>query len=238
MNIRTGLLSIGFLLSCSVSMAQDRSNHSPLYLASQYLGKQIDITAQLVRITLFKTDSIHPPSSFIPFPIDSVVIFVSVKIDSAVFKEVVGRSGETKIYKRSFSVYLDKDSGRLLKIESNITSSTRDVMPDPALTILEQRLLSQNIDYSGLPDSIYTSFMDVIENCPYSPHLADRISAIYILDSADTEKEAKPIWVISLIGMPPIKISGRFEKSVPLEMRNFIRIEIDGITGKTLRASN
>lgn len=238
MIIKVRLIFIGILCSFSLIMAQNRGNNSPIYLAGQYLGRQLVMDTQLVNTVYLKTDSIQSVSSLIPFPIDSVKNIIIVTIDSGVIKEITDRLGVTKTYTRPFSVYLDKESGKLLKIESNISSGTGDVKPDSALTNLEKRLLSKNINFIGLPDSILTSFIDIIENCPFSPHLADKISAIYILDSAITEKRIRHVWVISLIGIPPLKLSGEFAYRVPEQMRNFIRIVLDGVTGKVLTASN
>ncbi|MEW5796989.1 MAG: hypothetical protein AB1772_11595 [Candidatus Zixiibacteriota bacterium] len=161
-----------------------------------------------------------------------------VDFDDVLIREVKSDQGVTVEMRRSITAYLDSLSGKLIMVQS-IRPSDR-IISDREMPLAErERALLSSPKYRGLPDSLSLDFVSVLQHCPFSPHLAERIAGVYIYEPKNNYPDSLiPVWVISLVGIPPVPVIGvpdmDMSNPVPEYMRNARQVVIDARTGKEL----
>jgi len=92
-------------------------------------------------------------------------------------------------------------------------------------------------EYLGFPDDLpAVDFGTAIKACQYSPFVAKRVVGQYVILSKD-EREHRPVWVITLWGIPPLKPIGGDADWIPIYQLNHIRQVVDAVTGNLLFTS-
>ena len=163
---------------------------------------------------------------------------VKLKLKSAV-------PGFNDRYTRNFNVLLDPNTGNLLKITSKYEGYDPNMRPEPNAIDAEIQLSRQNEKYLDFPDMLPNiNFLDAIDAVGAkgigSPFLAKEIYGLYIMHSIDNS-EARPVWIITLRGLPPrvrhIPFGLSEEALPPAWTRTFIRNVIDAQNGDVLFAT-
>lgn len=148
----------------------------------------------------------------------------------------------TDQYVRRFIVLLDPTTGQLLKIESTYSGVALDMRPEPSSEIATSQLQAMEEVYLHFPtEEPEISFLDaldsVLSNGIGAPFLAKEIIAVYVVHSK-MESNPRPVWAITLRGIPPLPARGPSANAVPVWQRNHIRNIIDARNGKCLFAVN
>jgi len=143
-----------------------------------------------------------------------------------------------------FDVFLDKETGRLLKIASISSILDTSIAPEPPAENAERQLSEDGELYSGFPTSqTLISFRTALNSCMlFNPFKAKEISALLILYSAKAYPDyvsPKPVWAITLRGIKPRPSPQPIRNAppVPLYQSNYIRQLINAATGKAMIAS-
>jgi hypothetical protein len=159
---------------------------------------------------------------------------VSLKLKSAVpnFKDR---------YVRTFFVVIDQQTGQLLRITSESAGTATDLRSPPTADTAETQLRASGETYHDLPLEVpKVSFLDaldaVLSRGKGSPFLAQRIRAAYVIES-DGGAAPRPVWAITLEGIPPMQPHGRRPTEVPAWQRDHIRNIVDATSGAVLFAT-
>jgi len=162
-----------------------------------------------------------------------------VDFDDVLIREVKSDQGGAVEMRRTITAYLDRLSGRLIMVQS-IQPSDREITDREMPPADRERALLQSPRFRGLPDSLTLDFVSALQHCPFSPHLAERIAAVYIYETKkDAPDSLIPVWVISLVGIPQVRMGTAFmDSAVPDHMINAMQVVIDARTGRPLRSRN
>ncbi|GMV96053.1 MAG: hypothetical protein HRF43_08465 [Phycisphaerae bacterium] len=140
---------------------------------------------------------------------------------------------------RKFIVLLDESMSKVLSIRSEFKGATGDMRPEPCIALPEN-----GESYTGPPDvEPKLTFIDAVDAVLSkgigSPYLAKEIYGSYVMYSKPGS-DARPVWVITLRGLPPIPSYGRppGAPEPPAWMRNRRRNVVDAMTGEVLFATN
>lgn len=148
-------------------------------------------------------------------------------------------------YVRKFQVFVDPNTGHLLKVTSTFDGNDPDMLPEPPAAVAETRMKnSGNEMYHGFPaEAPKLSFLDALDiicsrGYP-SPFVAKEIYAVYVIESKMGSRR-RPVWAITLRGIPPIappRPPG-VTKDSPVWQRNHIRVVVNARNGKMLFATS
>lgn len=132
---------------------------------------------------------------------------------------------------RVFAVLLEPRQGHLLFLTWPYSSRAL-----PTSRSAEKQLRSEGEVYSGYPDKTpNVSFVAALERLPAKE--AREIEAVYVLHSHQGS-QPKPVWIITLRGLPPIPAHGPHADTVPASQRNHLRYVVDASTGQVLFSTN
>jgi len=144
---------------------------------------------------------------------------------------------DDKIFNRNFDVFIDSLSGNLLKItcQNGIIDST--LCPPMDAKYAEEQILKAGGQYLGIPtEQPKIDFKTALMSCPYNPLTAKKIIGQYVRYTSGN-RPPKDVWMITLIGIPPIQPKGGKADWIPIYQRNRIRIAVDAVTGKVIFAT-
>ncbi|MCP4703434.1 MAG: hypothetical protein GY865_02390 [candidate division Zixibacteria bacterium] len=138
---------------------------------------------------------------------------------------------------RDFDIYIDSISGKLLKIECQY--GTKDLALCPILDkkSAEKQISDGGHKYLSIPDDRpKIDFYAALLACPYDPLSAKEILGQYVYFSYGN-RPPRPVWIITLVGISPIKLFGPDSDWVPEYQLNRVRQIIDAETGKVILTS-
>jgi hypothetical protein len=153
---------------------------------------------------------------------------------------------------RKFSILVDSNSGKLLKITSKYDGFDPDMKPEPNAASAE-RQIGGNEKYLGFPDTpptiTFLKALDILnEKAVSKPTSAKEIDAYYISwSSNDMSWISKTIlgqhnvWVITLRGVPALpggSWPGEDVSKIKKWSINHLRIVLDAETGEILSQGN
>lgn len=147
-------------------------------------------------------------------------------------------SGFEDSFDRTFDVLVDAANGQILKIASRWPEGVPEISPEPpAWSAQEQMQRSGFEKYHGFPqDDPSLTFLEaldvVLREGVGSPFSAKQITAHYVVRS-HMRSEPKPVWAITLRGIPPIHAAF---PGVPEDARNHLRNIVDARTGEWISA--
>jgi hypothetical protein len=145
-------------------------------------------------------------------------------------------------YQREFRVILLERGGQLVGVSSRYEGEDPDMREPPSAESAQRQLQGGSEVYTGLPaDDPKIVFLDalnvVLTKGSGSPFLAKVIEGVYVMDSS-RGSPARPVWAITLRGLPPFSAHGPGADSVPVWQRNHMRNVLDAMTGQLLFATN
>jgi len=147
-------------------------------------------------------------------------------------------SGGKDWYTRTVDVLLDPTNGRLLKIKSRWPSDVVDLYPEASAASATRQLQGSDKEkYHGFPsEPPAISFVDAVEAVQEgggNPRAAKQIVGQWVLWSK-REKPPRPMWVITLRGIPPIDAG---YPGVPEYLRDHLRLIVDPVARKWVSGS-
>jgi hypothetical protein len=191
--------------------------------------------SELVTINDDKTPFLH---SLINGHIIWKVVFTGVnlrerKIDTA----------ENCIDCRNFEVYLDPETGQLLKIISKSEEVDTNIAPEPQIERAERQLLESGERWTGFVNATTScTFLQALLNCPYKGFSENQIEAVlvmYLNNLPGGNKAAEPVWIITVRGISPIPSHGpRHAADVPVYQRNYVHEYVDASNCRLLSWKN
>jgi len=142
-------------------------------------------------------------------------------------------------YTRTLDVFLDPTNGQVLKIKSHCPDNVPRLRAGPdAKSAAAQMFGCDKERYHGFPsEPPLISFMEairVVQRGGGNPRAAKQIIGHWVLWS-EKEKPARPMWVITLRGIPPIDAHG---PGVPEYFRDHMRYVVDPVAKKWIVATN
>lgn len=144
-------------------------------------------------------------------------------------------------YVRTFDVLVDQTTGQLLRIRSRSNAPTPVLRPAPSAESAADQLTSTQEKYHDLPIepprvSLLTALDRICAGGIGNPLLARKISAVYVIESKGNSA-GRPVWAITLRGIPPRKAHGFNADSVPEWQRDHIRNVVNAVSGQVLFAT-
>lgn len=111
--------------------------------------------------------------------------FTEGKVWKVTFRNVVVTSEEALIdsthdYARDFDVYVHPATEKLLKIESRIPEVRWAYTPAGSAEERQAYWQKSGVISMTLPDTRPAPFVDVLRDCPHSPHLASEIVGLFV----------------------------------------------------------
>ena len=142
-------------------------------------------------------------------------------------------------FHRTFVATLDASTGRLLHITATGDSKPdSNVKPMPSSASATKQLKVEGEEYAGYPPANPAiDFATALKRIETSA-AAQEIHAVYVLHRRAGTAMAKPVWAITLRGIPPIPARGPAGDSVPVWKRNQMRYVVDATTGEVLFSTN
>lgn len=139
-------------------------------------------------------------------------------------------------YERTFDVFLHQD-GHLLKVVSRWPAGEPPIPPEPhAESTTDQIWRSGEEVYHAFPDEpppiSFIEALDGLASDIGNVLVAKQIKAQYVLWSK-LDWEPRPMWVITLRGIPPFEAS---YPGVPVHARDHLRFIVDPETGQWVQA--
>lgn len=140
---------------------------------------------------------------------------------------------------RQFSVVLDAETGKLVRISSIVETDYKHRPPLPSPEDSERILKQmQEVFHSHPKEPPIVSFLKALNYVDGSPFKAKEIYAWYVVYSS-MGHEPHPVWWIDLRGIPPVKlIDPNRGGNTSIEKWNHMRSVIDARTGRHIRSSN
>lgn len=137
----------------------------------------------------------------------------------------------------TFVASIDAQTGELISVDATKPHQDPDVLPEPSIAAAESDLHSVGERYEGIPTELpKVPLQRVIQNLG-NISFAKELHAVYVLHSIH-KKETKPVWAITLRGLPPIRPKGGDPDAVPTWQRNHLRYVVDSTTGEVLFITN
>ncbi|MGD2108177.1 MAG: hypothetical protein PVI86_02175 [Phycisphaerae bacterium] len=141
-------------------------------------------------------------------------------------------------YTRTLDVFLDAQSGRVLRIASRWPEGMPRTYEDPTTESATAQLRAGgNERYHGFPETppvvTFEKAVDATLLGGANPLEAKQIDGQYVAWSR-MGREPQPVWAITLWGMPPFQAA---YPGVPANARNHMRYIIDAKSGRWLYAS-
>ena len=170
-----------------------------------------------------------------------------VEIKNVRLKLKSATSGFKDKYVRNFQVFVDPNTGHLLKITSTFDGNDPDMLPEPPAAVAEREMRGTNEIYHGFPMvPPKISLLDALDRVPMSPFLAKEIYAVYVMQSHRMGRKfgwgPRPMWAITLRGIPPLPVKGppglRKEDLPPVWQSNHARVIVDASTGQLMFSTN
>jgi len=214
-----------------------RSDSEAIFRALEYTGfgdfqgfTRSLVAPELTTINDDKTPFLHDRINGRPI---WRVPFMNISINSRTF-DSTGKGSDL----RRFDVYLDPETGQLLKIISKYEGVDTNIAPEPPAEMAEMQLRNRGelyIDFPPEPTPI--NFMEALNPCNDT---SKEISASLIIFSIKPLYETpRAVWAITRRGIGPWhfhppRIPNAPRVSLPLYMRNHSRSVIDATTGACL----
>jgi hypothetical protein len=187
------------------------------------------MSAQLVTLAVDNTPFLHDRIEGRPIW-DVVIADWRLKLESA-------PTNSRDQYSRVFDIFIDPTDGKLLKAVSRWPEGVPAVAPEPSAQSAEEQMpRSGREKYLGFPDGqarvTLLRALDIVMAEGDNPLIAKQILAHYVMQTRMRGKP-RPVWAITLRGIPPIKSP---PPGVSVDALNHIRVIIDAETGKWLGA--
>lgn len=150
-------------------------------------------------------------------------------------------------YVRKFQVFVDPNTGYLLKITSKFDGNDPNMLPEPPAAVAEREMRGTNEIYYCFPtEPPKISLLDALDVVPMSPLTAKEIYAVYVMQSHRMGRKfgwgPRPMWAITLRGIPPVPVTGvpglAKEDLAPVWQSNHARVIVDARTGRPLFFTN
>jgi hypothetical protein len=114
--------------------------------------------------------------------------------------------------------------------------------PLPSGASAQEQLQAEKEIYHQFPlEDPKVSFLDaldiVLTEGIGSPFVAKAIHGVYVMHSR-MDSRPRPVWAITLRGIPPLPARGEYADTIPVWKRNHIRNVVDAMTGENLFATN
>jgi len=213
--------------------------------AIEYLGIQKFKDFNIDK-AITKTESIILHDSTTPFvgelmngkPVWEVVFNVDFDFIDEKYLRGDDRFIKGNAYIKDIHIYLDKESGILLKInviKSGVSENELPILPPQK--VVEEKYSVAEQKYHDFPQKTEISFIEALIEAGHEvANMKDAImiTALYI-NYSNFKVKVKPVWDIHLYGIKHA-LGERRKNIVPEYQRNHLRIVIDAATGKLLFA--
>jgi hypothetical protein len=215
--------------------------------ACSYAVSQTDLSRVATDISAIQTNLSSCAIPFLSRQISPKEIWaidfddVTLKLDSA-----MPEYPDHYANQRKFSAVIDAKTGLIIQVTCTFRGERGNMCPEPSVTSSEKQLQEDKELYCGLPTVkpkiTFLKALDIVlSNGGGSPFEAKEIDGLYVMYSRNGSLP-KPMWVITLRGLPPITVTGppgaRQRPSIPVWQRNHMRSVIDAMTGQCLFSTN
>jgi len=165
-----------------------------------------------------------------------------VKFDHVVLSLKSALPGFKDASVRMFIALIRADTGQLWSVKSFVSENVPDLRREPSADVAEAQMRPEKDIYTALPsENPHITFIDALDiiltRGSGSPFTAKEIHAVYVMES-DMGSEVRPVWAITLRGIPPIPVSGPGAAKIPKWQLNRMRNVINAKTGDFLFATN
>lgn len=218
--------SLGFRPACSLRKKTVMSGEAAIIRTLETLGlSEEELSVRVDRVKI--------KGRLVPFVgQDAEQAYRRVRIDNV---QIKGRDHDrmlTNPHIRSFTVFLNPDSGQVMKVVSNRAEQCQ-ARPFPSVESEERQMRQIEQTFTGVPAARPgVPLMQAIQNAQ-GWGTATQIIAYYVLEEWSTPKRAaRPVWVVHARGIPPF----RRKPNIPVDAVNHMRTILNAETGEFISA--
>lgn len=144
-------------------------------------------------------------------------------------------------YKRILDMILDPSTGQMLKISTRWPKGEPPIAPEPDSASATRQMLGagreQYHDFvAERPPITFMQAVAIVDEQDRSPRVAKQIAGQYVVWSK-MGSEPKPMWIITVRGIPPFPTMGGRGHGVQEDLRNHFRYVVDPVRKKLIRGS-
>ncbi len=138
----------------------------------------------------------------------------------------------SNIYYRDFNVYIDPQTGALLKIAADVIRNEWAYLPGGSAKSKEDHMRKAGSIYV-MPDIQPVPLITVLSKCRASACYAAEIEAIFASIIYVEDREPRTRWIVTLRGIPPVDFFGQGAENIPEDRRSSADVYADPATGET-----
>lgn len=229
------ILIVLLFLTKVISAQKITNSEEAIKVALEYSGfSQLGMSTSKLEISTQQLIISDDQTPFLKDKINGKKLW-QIKLDAIELKLDKYDKSLTNRVIRNFLIYIDPETGTLIKISSELENDYENKPPKPTAERAEKVLSEIQETYHGFPDSVLPiSFFDALHFCLGDPITAKEIHAILVLHSK-MGSNPRPVWIIDIRGIDQPMIPSGGPKNIshiPIEHRNHIRNAVDAITGK------
>jgi hypothetical protein len=213
----------------SESAAIERANHLTALNQLTATAKAARIVIESSRVPFLAKDVIGKPAWQVDFG------RTSLRLRSAA-------RGFQDIYERQFRVILLETGGQLVSVNADYDGKAPDMREPPSAESAQKQIEGDAEVYTAFPPNdpkltLLDALDVVLTRGSGSPFQAKAIDAVYVMNSV-MGAPARPVWAITLRGLPPFAARGPHADAVPVWQRNHMRNVLDALSGQLLFSTN
>ena len=138
---------------------------------------------------------------------------------------------------RILDTFIDPRTGHVLRVRTRLPEGFPNELREPSAEFATMQVFSGTREtYHGFPaDPPEMSFIDAVDAAQrggWSALASAQVTGEWVMWST-YDKKPRPVWVITLQGMPPLEAA---HSGVPVDARNHIRIIVDPVSRSWIEA--
>ena len=255
---KTRLRLVGLLFCLHAGLACTCGMCSPAGVSAMDLKRQSDVEAYVDELTGFaelegiskcvrRVDVNGDNTPFLHAQINGKRDVWLVEIENVRLRLKSAPPGFEDKYVRNFQIFIDPNTGHLLKITSTFDGNDPNMLPEPPAAVAERQMRNSEREiYYGFPtDPPKISLLDaldaILSKGRGNPLLAREILAVYVTHFRRRSRW-RPVWSVTLRGIPPVAVKGprglHQGKWPAVWQSNYVRNVVDANSGQVLFATN
>lgn len=160
-----------------------------------------------------------------------------VTVRDFVFELESSPAGLKDMYIRILDTFVDPRTGQVLRVRTRLPEGFPTELREPSAEFATWQLFGGTKEtYHGFPTDLpgmsFVDAVDAVQRGGWNPLASDQVTGEWVMWST-YDKKPRPVWVITLQGMPPFEAS---YPGVPVDARNHLRIIVDPVSKSWIEA--
>ena len=162
-----------------------------------------------------------------------------VTVREFVFELESSPAGFKDMYIRILDTFLDPRTGQVLRVRTRLPAGFPKELREPSAEFSTTQLFGGTKEtYHGFPTDppgmSFVDAVDAVQRAGWNPLASAQVTGEWVMWST-YDKKPRPVWVITLQGMPPLEAS---YPGVPVDARNHLRSIVDPVSREWIQGGN